>query len=134
MVALFVFNPQSEGDLPVSETDVDGLRRDMMAMHKQNQNDRKEDRDAQARSMCEQGDRFERGLDSIAKALVPIRDQGRDNGMILTTLVGDGSDGSGRIGKIETVVEKLKQFRWQVLAIVAAAGFLIEHFASFWHH
>ncbi len=115
----------------MSDTEVDGLRRDMKEMHKQNQNDRKEDRTALTDAMREQGDRFERGLESLRQDLIPIRDQGMKNGFTVEQLVGDGSEGAGRIGRIEIVMEKLKQFRWQALGIIGFVGYLVDHF---WHH
>ncbi len=47
--------------------------------------------------------------------------------LLLKQVCGDsGESGEGRLGIAEAAIENLKKFRWQAIAIVSAAGFVLE--------
>ncbi len=81
----------------MSENEVESLRREMVRM---------------SRAIDTLAERCERGLESIKEAITPLREQGIVHELKLTDL-------TGRVTFTESVLETMKQFRWQTLTAVS---------------
>lgn len=75
----------------------------------------------------EQRDVFQEALNKQFVAHIELSKQVTVMDTTLKLCIGSGQPGEGRLGSIEMALEKLKQFRWQTLAILATILLLTEH-------
>lgn len=110
--------------------EMDSLRGDLRRYHEDNQRDRARDRETFSKAMEEQREIFRESLDkqadafqaAIDKLFLEIREMDKkvlQGELQLKFVMGDGSPGQGRLGKLEDMVETIKKFRWQVIAVVS---------------
>lgn len=110
-------------DTPLTEMsadDVKGIRdllRLLLRMHRDNLEDRAKDREAVTREMKAQREELMALLTKREEEHAALAKRFESDSKLLSFVAGDGTEGNqGWIGELRRQVEKLKQFRWQLIA------------------
>lgn len=117
----------------MSESEVEGLRRAIDALskktdrqHEENQRSQERERAAFSAAMNEQRQLFQEALNKQFLEHVQLDRKVERSLVMLESCIGDGQPGHGRLGQVEKVVEDLKKFRWQAMAIIATLLLLAD--------
>ncbi len=83
--------------------------------------------------MDDQRDQLQISINKTFEQYESLRESTTSSEFMLKTIVGDGEQGSGRLGVVEATVKKLEEFKWQALAIALVGAWLADKFLGKGH-
>lgn len=112
-------------DTPIETLAADDIKslRDLISMqlrmHRENLADRAKDREAVMKELKAQREEFMALVSKLGDQHADLKSRFESDSMLLSFVAGDGAEGNqGWIGELRRQVEQLKQFRWQIIAVV----------------
>ncbi len=104
----------------------------LMRMHRENLADRAKDRETMTLELKAQRQEFMALISKLGEQHADLKQRFESDSMLLSFVAGDGTEGNqGWFGELRSQVEKLKQFRWQIIAVGTTIVLLWDKFSPF---